>query len=106
MDAARSNTDVWSNPSCPGCVAAAKRVAELERLNAQLDTRVAFLEQKLEAAVRASKRQAAPFSRGLPKSDPKPPGRKAGDDYGTKAFRPVPPPQVIDETCEAPLPEH
>ncbi len=26
----------------------------------------------------------APFSKGPPKPDPRPPGRKSGDDYGTK----------------------
>jgi transposase len=93
MDANQTNTDV---PACPGCVSAAKRIAELE-------ARIALLEQKLEASLRSGKRQAAPFSRGLPKVDPKRPGRKSGDDYGTKAFRVVPP--VIDEIHEAPLPE-
>jgi transposase len=93
MDADQTNLDV---PTFPGCAAAAKRIAELE-------ARVALLEQKLEASLRSGKRQAAPFSRGLPKLDPKPPGRKSGDDYGTKAFRVVPP--VIDEIHDAPLPE-
>jgi transposase len=93
MDADQTNMDV---PTCPGCAAAAKRIAELE-------ARIALLEQKLEASLRSGKRQAAPFSRGLPKLDPKPPGRKSGDDYGTKAFRVVPP--VIDEIHDAPLPQ-
>jgi len=93
MDAAQTNTEV---PSCPGC-------GERDRRIGQLETRIAVLEQKLEAALRAGKRQAAPFSGGLPKVDPKRPGRKSGDDYGTKAFRVVP--SVIDETHEAPLPE-
>src|SRR5271166_3825827 len=92
MDADQTNMDVRT---CPGCVAAAKRIAELE-------TRIALLEQKLEASLRAGKRQAAPFSRGLPKLDPKRPGRKSGEDYGTKAFRAVP--DRIDEVHEAPLP--
>lgn len=93
MDAEQTNTDV---PPCPGCVAAGKRIAELE-------TRIKQLEQRLEELSRSGKRQAAPFSRGLPKADPKKPGRKSGEDYGTKAFRAVPP--VIDEVREAPLPE-
>jgi len=84
-----------NSSECPGCVASARRIAELEG-------RIALLEQKLEAALRAGKRQAAPFSRGLPKSDPKRPGRNSGEDYGTKAFRAVPP--VIDEIHDAPLP--
>lgn len=84
-------------PACRGCVVAARRIAELE-------ARIALLEQKLESSLRSGKRQAAPFSRGLPKLDPKRPGRKSGDDHGTKAFRAVPP--VIDEIHDAPLPEH
>jgi transposase len=90
------STTALSNPLCPGCVERDRRIAKLE-------ARVALLEQKLEAALRAGKRQAAPFSRGLPKLDPQRPGRKSGDDYGTKAFRAVPP--RIDETCDAPLPQ-
>lgn len=64
---------------------------------------MAALEARLQEVSRAGKRQAAPFSKGPPKADPKTPGRKAGKDYGTKAFRAVPP--VIDEVLEAPLPE-
>jgi transposase len=63
---------------------------------------VAALEAKVDALARASKRQAAPFSKGPPTAQPKPPGRKSGEDYGTKAFRVQPP--RIDETYEAPLP--
>lgn len=96
-------------PKCPGCVAAGKKIAELERQNAQLVGQMAQLraglkpmEEPLEALGRAAKRQAAPFSRGLPKIDPQRPGRKAGLDYGTKAFRTVP--EKIDEVYDAPLP--
>jgi transposase len=81
-------------PPCPGCV-------ERDRRIAQLEARIAKLEQLVASAGRSSKRQAAPFSKGPPKADPKPPGRKAGEDYGTRAFRAVPP--VIDEVLEAPL---
>ncbi len=95
---------------CRGCVAAAKKIAELERQNAQLvgqiaqlHARLKQLEEHMEALSRAAKRQAAPFSRGLPKVDPQRPGRKAGADYGTKAFRTVP--EKIDEVYDAPLPE-
>jgi transposase len=94
MDADQVNTDV---PSCAGCVAAAKHIAQLE-------ARVKQLEHRLEELSRAGKRQAAPFSRGLPKLNPKRPGRKSGEDYGTKAYRRVPP--VIDEVYDAPLPKH
>lgn len=84
-----------ANPDCPGCAAAAKRIAELE-------ARLAALEALVEQLRRGGKRQAAPFSKGPPKADPKPPGRKPGDGYGTKARRGVPP--RIDDTYEAPLP--
>jgi transposase len=84
-----------ANSQCPGCVAAAATIAHLVQ-------RVKQLEAQVEALSRAAKRQAAPFSRGLPKAHPQPPGRKPGPDYGTHAFRPVPP--HIDETYEAPLP--
>jgi transposase len=93
MDAAQTNTDV---PACAGC-------AERERRIAELEARVKQLEQSLEQLGRSAKRQAAPFSRGLPKTNPKRPGRKSGEDYGTKAFRSAPP--VIDEEYDAPLPE-
>jgi len=84
-----------ANPSCPGCVAAAQRIAELE-------ARIAALETLVEQLRRGGKRQAAPFSKGSPQANPKQPGRKPGTDYGTKAFRAIPP--VIDEVLEAPLP--
>jgi len=77
-------------------------LAEKDRRIAQLEARVVALEAKLEALARGSKRQAAPFSKGPPTPDPKRPGRKPGNGYGTKAFRAVPP--VIDEVHEAPLP--
>src|SRR5881398_1009017 len=40
------------------------------------------LRRELEAALRASKRQAAPHSRGTLKANPKPPGRNAGRALG------------------------
>jgi len=103
MDAKQEkSTEVALNPACPGCVAAAKRIADLERRNAELESRLKQLEGIVEQLRRSGKRQAAPFARGLPKLDPKRPGRKSGEDYGTKAFRTVPP--VIDEEYDAALP--
>jgi transposase len=93
MDATQAHTDP---AQCPGCAERDRRIADLE-------ARVAALEAKLQEVSRAGKRQAAPFSKGPPKADPKTPGRKAGKDYGKKAFCAVPP--VIDEVLEAPLPE-
>ena len=81
-------------------------IAELKARNAQLEARVVQLEAKIKklealltASDRSAKRQSAPFSKGLPKADPKTPGRKPGEDYGTIARRAVPP--VIDEVHEA-----
>jgi len=74
-----------------------RRVAELEAQlaardaqMAKLAARIAELERLLDQRTRDGKRQAAPFSKGPPKSNPKTPGRKPGDDYGTQAFRTVP----------------
>jgi transposase len=83
-------------PRCQACRERERRIAELEG-------EIAALKQSLEQAVRAGKRQAAPFSKGPPRMSPKKPGRKPGNDYGKKGQRP--PPDAIDETYEAPLPE-
>jgi transposase len=99
MDADPTSKDA---PLCTGCIARDRRIAQLEAQIKSLEQRLAKLEEQLNAATRAGKRQAAPFSKGPPKADPKTPGRKAGKDYGTKAFRAVPP--VIDEIWEARLP--
>lgn len=69
-----------------------------------LETQVLKLTQLLEQTQRAGKRQAAPFSKGPPKENPKTPGRKAGKDYGTKAHRPLPEHEP-DETLDVPLPQ-
>lgn len=60
------------------------------------------LKEDLEMARRRATRQAAPFSRGLPKACPERPGRKSGAAYGRKAHRRPPP--HIDVTHDAPLP--
>ena len=84
--------------------------SQLVEENARLRTKVAGLEktnegllERIEAVERAGKRQAAPFSKGPPKVNPKPPGRKPGAAYGTGAFRPVP--ERIDEVIDVPLPQ-
>ncbi len=61
------------------------------------------LRKALEEALRSLKRQAAPFSKGKPKSDPKRPGRKSGGDYGARAFRAIP--DRVDEQIAVPLPK-
>ena len=86
-------------PDCPGCRALLKRVAELE-------AQVAELSRRLEEALRAGKRQAAPFAKRPPQPDPKTPGRKAGDAHGQHGHRPPPPADGIDELHEARLPDH
>jgi transposase len=64
--------------------------AEVERLKAEL-----------EQSRRGGKRQAAPFSKGLPKPDPKRPGRKPGHPSSHRA---APPPEQVDRTIEVPMP--
>src|SRR5215468_8508186 len=78
------------------------REKELERrvesLEKQLERALAEnerLRKQLEEALRANKRSAAPFSKGEPKRDPSPPGRKPGPAYGSRAARPVP--KRVDE---------
>src|SRR5438552_18131851 len=82
--------------SCLNCV-------RLEREIAELRAKVEQLTRLLDEQRRAGKRQAAPFAKGPPKPEPKKPGRKPGEDYGTKAHRQ--PPEHIDETHEAKLPD-
>lgn len=60
------------------------------------------LKEELEAARRRANRQAAPFSRGLPRAHPERPGRKPGRAYGHWAHR-RPPPRV-DVVHDVPLP--
>jgi hypothetical protein len=88
---------VMDEPACPGCRGLLQRVAELE-------ARVAELTRKLDEAVRAGRRQAAPFRKGPPKPDPKTPGRKSGDAHGTHGHRPSPT-EPIAECHEAQLPD-
>ncbi len=77
--------------------------------NEQLRLRLGELEARLEAALRAGKRQSAPFSKGEPKTDPKRPGRKSGEKHGWHGHRQ--PPEHVDETvavdppCACPDPD-
>ena len=71
---------------------------EIERLQAENER----LRRALEEALRAAKRQAAPFSRRHPKAHPLKPGRKAGLDYGRASRREIP--ERVDEVVEVPLP--
>jgi transposase len=93
--------DDSKSTECPGCAAAAKRIAELEEKLETALKRIAELEAIIEKLTRGGKRQAAPFSKGLPKLNPKKPGRKSGDDYGTPpAFRSMPEPAPSDQVID------
>jgi transposase len=85
-------------PVCPGCRELSKQVAELT-------AQVAELTRKLEEATRAAKRQAAPFRKGPPKSDPKKSGRKSGDAHGQHGHRPPPASDQVAERHHATLPK-
>ena len=97
MDAERRLND------CPRCRELERRVTELEALVRSLSDQVAKLSAALEEERRRGKRQAAPFSKGPPVEEPKPPGRKSGRRHGPHAHRSVPP--RIDETYDVPFPQ-
>lgn len=80
-----------------------EELAELRKEVTQLRTRVAALETEnaelrrlLDEERRKGKRQAAPFSKGSPKTNPTKPGRKGGSEYGRQWRRPIP--ERIDRT--------
>jgi transposase len=79
-----------------------RKIAKQERQIVELRREVQQLKVALEAALRAGKRQAAPFSKGEPKRTPKRPGRKAGAGYGTQKGRAKP--NRVDETILVPCP--
>lgn len=76
---------------------------QLEQEKQRLEEEIKRLRKDLEAAQRAAKRQAAPFSRGQPKSHPKRPGRKPGPAHGPHHHRPIP--DHIDEEIHVAAPE-
>ena len=71
---------------------------QLEKAQSEIER----LRKELEEALRALKRQAAPFSNRKPKKNPKRPGRKPGNRYGKRGSRPVP--DRVDEEIPVPLP--
>ncbi len=91
--------------SCQGCRDRDRIIAGLQERVQGLQAQIDRLSEQLQASLRAGKRQAAPFSKGPPKARPKRPGRKPGKEYGRHARREPPPPDQIDETYEANLPE-
>jgi transposase len=88
---------------------ARKQVEQLEDERQRLQEKVERLQgengrlrNELEAALRAAKRQAAPFSRGKPRNNPKAPGRKSGAAHGPHHQRPVP--DHVDEEIPVDVP--
>src|ERR1700687_1173524 len=81
-----------------------KQSERLQKENERLKEEAERLRRELEAALRATKRQAAPHSRGNPKANPKRPGRKPGRSYGRQGCRPIP--SRVDERIAVPLPAH
>lgn len=80
-----------------------ERIAELEKEVAALRAQVAVLLARLEAAERAGKRQASPFSKGPRVGPHKKPGRKPGE--GPFERRGAPSPDSVTDTEQAPLEE-
>lgn len=87
-----------------------EQIHELEKENRSLRdkldkavTEIERLRKELEDALRALKRQAAPFSKGGPKPNPKRPGRKPGANYGQRASRLAP--SHVDQQILVPLPK-
>jgi len=83
----------------------ARLEAELARRDRELaakDQRIAELERIIEELRRRGKRQAAPFSKGVPSFAPKPAGRKPGERYGRQALRKLP--ERVDETIRVGCP--
>jgi transposase len=77
----------------------------LRQDNERLQRELAEARAELDQARRQAKRQAAPFSKGPPKAQPKKPGRKRGAAHGRHGHRPPPPTaDRIDEVLEAELP--
>jgi transposase len=69
--------------------------------NERLRAKVGKLEGQLEEARQAGKRQAAPFSRGEPKSAAGRPGRRSGEEHGKHGHREAP--GEVDEELDASL---
>jgi len=78
------------------------RVGQLEALLEQQAAVIRHQAAEIERLKRRGKRQAAPFSKGSPKSEPKKPGRRKGKDYGMRAERAVP--KQIDRTIQVECP--
>src|SRR6266446_3504062 len=82
---------------------AQREKARLEQEAQRLREKIDELRKELEAAQRAARRQAAPYSRGKRKKNPKSPGRKPGAKYGKQHNRPIP--DHVDEEITVAAPE-
>src|SRR5438876_749032 len=82
---------------------AQREKARLEQEAQRLREKIDELRKELEAAQRAARRQAAPYSRGKRRTKPKPPGRKPGAKYGKQHNRPIP--DHVDEEITVAAPE-
>lgn len=83
----RDSSSSGAEPSYEELAAENARFRKLIEVQAE---RISELEKLVEEVRRGGKRQAAPFSKGIRKPNPKRSGRKPGDDYGTKARRAIP----------------
>jgi len=79
-----------------------KREKQLEQEREQLRRENERLKRQREQAQRANKRQAAPFSRGTHKPNPKTPGRKSRSAYGRRHSKTIP--SKVDEVIAVPPP--
>ena len=79
-----------------------RKIAKQDRETAALKHEVQQLKIALDAALRAGKRQAAPFAKGEPKKTPQRLGRKPGPGYGSQKGRARP--DHVDETILVPCP--
>jgi len=77
----------------------------LRQQNERLRRELAEARAEIDQLRRQGKRQAAPFSKGPPKSQPKTPGRKRGPAHGRHGHRLPPDPVTVDEFYEAVLPD-
>ncbi len=77
-------------------------VEALQRKIRELELENERLRRALEEERRRNRRQAAPFSKGEPKAEPRTPGRKGGAAYGRQAVRTKPP--RVDEWVQVPCP--
>jgi transposase len=79
-----------------------KDVQQLEEEKRRLEEELKRVRNDLEAAQRAARRQAAPFSRCQPNRHPKCPGRKSGLAHGPHHYRPIP--DHVDEEIHVAAP--